>query len=97
MRRRQPRATRTYPTYPSPTLLRSHHSEDLEQRDEEQGLRDEGGEDDAGLERRRAPEPHARQREGGRYADHHGDRDDEDRHDRRVAEEDQKQIGRAHV
>ena len=42
--------------------------EHLEQRDEQQRLRDQVGQEHAGRERRRAPEPHARQREGGRNA-----------------------------
>ena len=39
--------------------------EHLEQWDEQQRLRNEVGEKHAGRERGRAPEPHARQREGG--------------------------------
>ena len=63
------------------------HREHLEQRDEQQRLGNEVGQEDAGRERRRAPELHARQRERRRHRDQHGDGDDDDRHERRVAEE----------
>src|SRR5262249_26855791 len=63
-----------------------HQRKHLEQRNEQQRLRDEVGEEDAGGERGRAPEPHAREREGGGYADQHGDGHDDDRDHRRIAE-----------
>ncbi len=63
---------------------------DLEQRNEEQRVRNEVSEEDAGGEQPRAPEPHAREREGRQHADHHGDGDDAQRDDDGVLEIDEK-------
>ncbi|GCC45215.1 hypothetical protein chiPu_0029439, partial [Chiloscyllium punctatum] len=70
----------------------AEHGEHLEQRDEQQAVRDEIGEEHAGRERRRAPEFHPRQRKGGRHADQHRDGDDDDRDPGRIPEEAQELV-----
>ena len=59
--------------------------DDLEQRNEQQRVGHEVGEEDAGRQDARAPELHAAERERGQHADHHGDRDHAHRHDRRCS------------
>jgi len=62
---------------------------DLEQRDEQQGVGNEVGEENAGGEKPRSPEPHARKRKRGEHAHHHGDGDHAHRDDDRVLEVDE--------
>src|SRR5665213_3571537 len=63
--------------------------DDLEHRDEQQRVRHQISEENAGGEHARAPEFHAAERKGRQNADHHGDRHHADGDDRGVLEKDQ--------